>query len=334
MAKSLKVLLLFDWPCTPPGNHDYTEYLRNDEFKSESQIFNALKELGHEPRFFGIFDDIEPLAEDLKVNRPDLVFNLVESFRNDRIYEPNIPALLELLGVKYTGCDPLALHLCKDKGLTKKILSFHSLAVPQFLVSKRSQPITKLENFHFPALVKPLGLEASEGISQMSLVDNGKDCTERIRFIHDRYECDVIIEQFISGREVYVSILGNEKLTVFPPRELFFKHAPEDEPRFATYKAKWDKNYRKKWGIQNGSAKVLPEKVQEHINDVCKKIYRLFQMRGFGRLDLRVTSENQVFFIEANPNPSLNKDEDFAQSAAAAGLEYNQLIERIVGLAN
>jgi D-alanine-D-alanine ligase len=184
----------------------------------------------------------------------------------------------------------------------------------------------------FPAFIKPLKLEASEGITQLSFAENEKDALDRARFIHDKLGTDAIIEEYIEGRELYVGVLGNERLTVFPPRELFFKNVPEGEPKFATFKAKWDDNYRKKWGIDTGPAKALPKELAREVVETCKKVYRTFQLRGYARMDLRVTPEGEIFFLEANPNPTIARDEDFAQAAEKGGVGYDELIARILQL--
>jgi D-alanine-D-alanine ligase len=155
---------------------------------------------------------------------------------------------------------------------------------------------------------------------------------ERVQFIHDSYNNDVIAEEYIEGRELYVSVLGNHRLEAYPIRELVFKEVPPDEPKMATYKAKWDEAYRKKWGIENQFAEGLDPAVIAAIHQTCKRIYHLLTIDGYARLDLRLTRENKVYFIEANPNPILAEDEDFAQSAVKAGLTYPQLIDRIIRL--
>jgi D-alanine-D-alanine ligase len=256
----------------------------------------------------------------VKEEKPDLVFNMSEAFSGNRNFEPNMTALLQLIGVPFTGAGPMSLHLCKDKALTKIILDYHDVLTPKFMVSKKVKPIQSLKDFPYPAFVKPLQLESSEGISQVSYVTNEKEAIARINFIHNRLGVDAIIEEFIDGREMYVGVLGNDKLLAFPPRELFFKHVPEDEPKFATYRIKWDANYRKKWGIDSGWAKELPELTEKKLMENCKKIYRLLNIQGFARI------------IEANPNPSIAKQEDYALSASKAGIEYEELIGRIVSL--
>jgi D-alanine-D-alanine ligase len=328
-----KILVLVDILMQPPKGHDYSEYIKTEEWKNEAHLMQSLKRLGHEARLFGIHDDIHPLMEEIRANRPDLVFNLCEAFRQNRHFEPHIADFLELVNVPYTGAGPTALRICKDKGLTKKILAFHHIRVPRFVVSRRAQPLKDLPGFPYPAFIKPLKLEASEGIAQLSFAENAKDALERVKFIHESLETDAIIEEYIDGRELYVSLVGNERLTVFPPRELFFKEVPDGEPKFASFKAKWDDNYRKKWGIRTGPAKELGRPLERHLTDLCKKVYRFFHLRGYARIDLRVTAGGDVVFIEANPNPTIAKDEDFALSAEKAGLSYDELISRIVNLA-
>jgi D-alanine-D-alanine ligase len=330
-ARQLKILLLMDL-SVPIAPEEYVEYLKTEEWKTEAHVISTLQKLGHEVRPFGIYDDIDPLIHEIKNNRPDVVFNLSEAFDKDRRYEPHIVSLLELFKLPYTGAGPEPLRLCKDKGLTKKILSFHRLQVPKFMVSQRSRPIRSLKGFEWPAFIKPLNLEGSEGIAQLSFADNEKDAIERVRYIHEKLGTDAIIEEYIEGRELYVGVLGNERLQAFPPRELFFREVPEGEPKFATFRAKWDEAYRKKWGIDSGAAKVFPEGMDVKIEETCKKIYRLLQLKGYGRIDLRIKSTGEIVFIEANPNPSIAKDDDFAKSAAKAGLDYDELLSKIVSL--
>lgn len=252
---------------------------------------------------------------------------------NERCNEPNIPALLELLRVPYTGAGPDALLLCKDKELAKTILVYHRIRVPRFVVSRKQAPRRMLRRFAFPAFVKPLGEESSDGIAKASFGRNEKETIERTRFLHEKLGCDVMIEEYVEGRELYVSVLGNHKLSVLPASELFFGDLPESEPRFATFRAKWDGAYRAKWNIRNGPAASLPAAIEKKLPELARRIYMLLKIRGTGRLDLRLTPAGELVFIEANPNPSLERGEDFARSAAAAGIEYETLIQRILDCA-
>jgi D-alanine-D-alanine ligase len=330
--KSLKVLLLFDLSINLK-REQYVEYWNTPDWKTERDVRNTLIKLGHEVIPLGIHDDIDPFLQIVKEQKPDLVFNMSEAFSGQRNFEPNLTALMELVGVPFTGAGPMSLQLCKDKGLTKSILGYHEISTPKFLVAKKSRPfpLSALRKFPFPAFIKPLQLESSEGIAQMSYASNEKEALARVKYIHDKLGVDAIVEEFIDGREVYVSILGNDKLSVFPARELFFKQIPDNEPKFATFKSKWDREYRKKWGIDSGWVDELPEATQKKLNDVCKKIYRLLNIQGFGRIDLRLRGD-EIYFIEANPNPSIAKKEDYALSANKAGVEYEELIARIVSL--
>ena len=328
--KSLKIILLFDL-SVKISQDQYADYWNTPDWKTEKDVKKALIKLGHQVIPYGIHDDIVPFIELVKNQKPDLVFNMSEAFSGKRDFEPNMTALMQLVGVPFTGAGPMSLQLCKDKGLTKVILNYHQIKTPQFLVIKKSKSIQSLKKFIYPAIIKPLQLESSEGISQVSYVENEKEAIARIKFIHDKYSVDAIMEEFIDGREVYVSVLGNDKLNVFPPREMFFKQIPEDEPKFATYKSKWDQDYRKKWGIDSGWAASMPEATQKKLFDVCKKIYRVLGIQGFGRIDLRI-KDDEIYFIEANPNPSIAKKEDYALSAHKGGVEYEDLIAKIVSL--
>ena len=230
----------------------------------------------------------------------------------------------------FTGCGSSGLLLCKHKAISKKILGYHRIRVPEFTVIARGKQATRPKRLKFPIIVKPLKEEASYGISQASFVETDEQFKERVQFIHNSYDNDVIAEEYIAGRELYVSVLGNHRLDVYPIRELVFKEVPPDEPKIATYRAKWDEEYRKKWGLQNQFADALDPALAKDIAQTCKRIYRLLTIDGYARLDLRVTASGEIYFIEANPNPILAEEEDFAQSAAKAGLAYPQLIERII----
>ncbi len=332
----MKVLVLFDVARpAAPGETFSPRVLKEEEDKqTEADVLACLQRLGHEVETLAVFDDVVSIVEKIKAFAPDVVFNLTESFHSNRAHEPNIPALLELMRVRYTGAKPDGLILCKDKALAKKVLLYHRLRVPHFVISPESRPLKRLRRFVFPAFVKPVGEESSDGIAKASFAKSEEEALERARFIHEKFQCDALIEEYIEGRELYLSVLGNQKLSVFPPREIFFEQMPEDEPKFATFKAKWDNAYRKKWGIKNGPARELPTGLQEKLTRLARKVYRVLKIRGLGRIDVRLMANEEIVIIEANPNPSLARDEDFAQSAAAAGLDYDQLIQKILDTAS
>lgn len=331
----MKILMLFDVAHhTEPSETFSAESLKEAQKNTEADVLQCLQRLGHEVETLAVFDNVTHVVEKLKACAPDVVFNLSESFHHDRAHEPNIPALLELMKVRYTGSGPEALLLCKDKALAKKVLAYHRVHLPQFVVSSRSSPLRRLKRFKYPGIVKPIGEESSDGISKASFVQNEQEAIERSRFIHQKFNSDALIEEYIEGRELYISVLGNHRLTVFPAREIFFENVPDDVPKFATYHAKWNESYRTRWGITNGPAKELPAAVTRDLTKLARNVYRWLKIRGFGRLDIRLTPAGELFVIEANPNPSLAADEDFAQAAAAGGLNYDSLIQTILETAS
>ena len=330
VKKKLKVLALFDAIAPTTLDQDLSAELGTADWKTEANVLEALTSLGHEVRHLAIFDDIDLLRRKLEDFTPDLIFNLADQFRNNRAFDQNIVSFLEMLGLPFTGCGSSGLMLCKHKGISKKILAYHRIHVPDFAMIRRDARIARPRRLKFPILVKPLKEEASLGISQASYVETDDQFRERVLFIHEKYDGDVIAEEYIEGRELYVSILGSRRPVVFPIRELVFREVPPDEPKIATFRAKWDTDYRKRWGLENQFAEGLAPAIVSHIGRTCWRIYHLLAIDGYARIDLRLTAKGEVFFIEANPNPILAADEDFALSAKKGGAEYPQLIERIM----
>lgn len=330
----MKVLLLFDVarPVAPDAAYSPATFLEEGK-TAEANVFTSLQHLGHDVVTVAVFDNVLDVIDKIKSFAPDVVFNQCESFGDDRALEPNIPALLDLMKIRYTGSGPEALLLCKDKALAKVVLSHHHVRVPRFVVSHNKSPLRRLQHFGYPAFVKPIGQESSDGIAKASFVRDEQEAIERLRFLHQKFNSDAMIEEYIDGRELYVSVLGNRRRVVFPPREIFFERVPEDEPKFATSHAKWNDAYRKRWGITNGPAAELPEGVGKDLRKLGHNIYAWLRIRGFGRIDIRLSSHNELVIIEANPNPSLAIEDDFAQSANAAGMKYDELIQEILNAA-
>jgi D-alanine-D-alanine ligase len=330
----MKILFLFDTARPEAPDFVYTvEVFKQEGRTAEADVLESLQRLGHEVATLAVCDNVAVVVEKIKSFTPDVVFNQCESFYDDRAFEPNIPALLDLMKIRYTGSGPDGLLLCKDKALAKIILSNHRVRVPRYVVSHLKSPLRRLQHFSYPAFVKPIGQEASDGIAKASFVRDEKEAIERARFLQQKFSADALIEEYIEGRELYISVLGNRRRIVFPPREIFFEHVPDDEPKFATSHAKWNDAYRKKWGITNGPAAELPEEVSKDLRKMARNVYSWLRIRGFGRIDIRLSAKNEMFVIEANPNPSLAAEDDFAQSANAEGLSYDAMIQEILNAA-
>src|SRR6185503_16815960 len=257
MKKKLKVLALFDAVSPTTINQDLSAELKTEDWKTEANVLHALRELGHSAEYLAIFDDLDLVQQKLQQFEPDVIFNLADQFKNNRAFDQNIVSFLAMREVAFTGCGSTGLTLCKHKAVSKKILGYHRIHTPEFVTIARGKRIARPKRLKFPILVKPLKEEASLGISQASFVETDEQFKERAQFIHDKYDNDVIAEEYIEGRELYVSVMGNHRLEVFPIRELVFREVPPDEPKIATYKAKWDEEYRKRWGLQNQFAEEL-----------------------------------------------------------------------------
>lgn len=329
----LRILILFEVLEPPAPDEEYERRMREEsDWRTEGHVVTALKALGHEVHLGAIYKNPRDVIDLVERINPDLVWNFVQTFHGTRYFESHIASVLELCQVPYTGCGHRALMLCQDKGLSKEILKHHRVAVPPFVVSRRSQPSKRLAKAIFPVMVKPLAEEGSVGISRDSFAETEEQALARAQFLHERLKQDVIIEHYISGREIYVGVLGNDRLKVLPPRELKFAKVPEGEPKFASFKAKWDEGYRERWGIFSTFPEDLSEPLQRSIATVAKRVFRALQMCGFGRIDLRLTEEGKLVVVEANPNPEIAQGEDLAEAAAKAGIGYNDLIDRIVTL--
>lgn len=327
--KKLKVLALFDAIAPTTLNQDLAAELKTEDWSSEADVLKALRKLGHQAEYLALFDDLDLLRQKIQSFKPDLIFNLCDQFQNNRAFDQNIAAYLELCGVPFTGCGATGLTLAKHKGTSKKILAYHGLRVPQFVTIPFGGRIARPGSLEFPLIVKPLSEEASLGISQSSWVETDRQFKKRVQFLRDNYGHDVIAEEYIHGRELYVSLLGDRKLRVFPIREILFQDVPEGQPRIASYRAKWDYEYRWKWGIDNQFARLRPA-LKRKIEQFGRQTFRVLGLNGYARLDLRITPDEEIVFIEANPNPILARHEDFAHAAVKSGLKYYELIEDIV----
>ena len=330
--KKLTVLALVHEDLVPPESIDGMSEEQIAPFQTELDVISTLRKMKHDVHAVGVGSDLRVIRAAVDSVHPDIVFNLLEEFDGQAVFDQNVVSYLELLGLPYTGCAPRGLMLARDKALAKQILSYHRIRVPDFVVFPKGFVARRPRRLGFPLFVKSRNEEASLGIAQASIVENDEALKERVSFIHERIQTDAIVEQYIDGREFYVGVMGNSRLEVFPLWELLFTKAPEDMPRIATARAKWDHKYQKRWGIVSKAAEDLPEGMAEKIALLAKRIYRSLGLSGYARIDLRMTPSGELHVLEANPNPQLAFGEDFAESAAAAGVKYPDLLQRILNL--
>ncbi len=328
----LRVLALVHRHLIPPEALPEGTDLVSVPWRTEYDVISTLRGMGHEVQPLGVHDDLGDIRRASTDWKPHIAFNLLEGFDDVTIFDQNVVSHLELLKLSYTGCNPRGLLLARDKSLSKKLLAYHRIAVPEFEVFRIGRPIRRAKRLAFPLIVKSLTQEASIGISQASVVDSDEKLKERVEFIHASIGTAAIVEQYIEGRELYVGILGNQTLQALPVWELFFTNMPADARRIATDRVKWSVKYQKKYGIESGPAKDLPEAIADRIQHVCKRAYRALELSGYARIDLRLDDAGNVWLLEANPNPQIAKGEDFAASAERVGIGYDSLLQRILNL--
>jgi D-alanine-D-alanine ligase len=328
--KTLRILALVHEDLVPPedvAGIDTTEV----DWKMEFDVTVTLRNAGHEVRTLGVGDDLGIIRRAIDEQRPHVVLNLLEHFHGIPLFDSNVVSYLELLRIPYSGCNPRGLMLARDKGLSKKLLAYHRIPVPDFSVIPIGRRARRPKRMTYPVIVKSLTREASAGISQASVVEDDARLAERVRFIHETIGTDAIVERYIAGRELYVGVLGNQRLEVFPVWELLFTKMPDELWHIATDRVKWSRVYQKKRGIKTAAAKLADE-VAEQVQHICKRVYRTLDLSGYARIDLRLDDAGKVYVLEANPNPQLAYGEDFAESAERAGIDYAELLQRIVNL--
>ncbi|KPK62831.1 MAG: hypothetical protein AMS21_07105 [Gemmatimonas sp. SG8_38_2] len=309
---------------------DFQEELEAEVPEAEYEVAEALMENGHEVHLIGFHDNLRRLLDRLEDFDPDFVFNATESYMGKARYDYAVTALLEMKGYRYSGSPPEALLLARDKATSKKILSWHSVNVPRFAVYAPDDKVVLAEGMEFPVIVKPTHEDASVGIAQSSVVSDVESLQERVDFIHRNLNQPAIAEEMIEGRELYVGILGNHRLQVLPIIELAFDKIEQEGKKIATYSAKWDLEYRKRWGIKNIFARRIGDNAMKEIVRASKLAYTALGLRDYGRIDIRLTRDQEVYVLEANPNPYIAFGEDMANAAERDGLDYYKFIERIV----
>lgn len=335
----MRVAVIFDTPYRNYGPAEHARQCAADmatpeyEADMEYQVGAALEARGHEVTFLGVREDVVELLSWLRNReRPfDVAFNAMESFRGRDQLDYLIPALLDSENLAYTGAPPTALMVTRNKAMSKKILSHHGLSVAAFRTYRVGEKVDKSSPLRYPLIVKPLALDASAGISRASIVRDYDQLRARVEYIHDKFG-NAIVEEFIEGRELYVSVLGNgSKARLLPILELIFdKDATAPEERIATVKAKWDDDYRAKKNIKMHLARPLSQKAQDRIEETCHTAFQVLQLRDYARLDLRVDADDNVYVLEANANPYLSRDHEIAMAASKDGMDYEELVDAVI----
>src|SRR6202012_34498 len=319
--RRLRILVLMHPDFMPPDSTEGYSAREINEWKTEYDVVSTLRTAGHEVRPLGVQEEIKPVRDEIENFKPHVVFNMLEQFHHEPVYDQHIPSLLELMRIPYTGCNPRGLILARGKDLSKTLVHYRRIPVPAFAAFPMRGKVKRPKRLALPLIVKSLNEDGSRGISQASIVDTDEKLAERVAFIP---------EQFIEGRELYVGVLGNNRLQVLPVWEL--KFGTMGGQAIATEKVKHDTDYQERVGIEDGPAKNLTPEQRARIQRIAKRIYRTLGLDGYARIDFRLAADGTLYFIESNPNPEIAKSQEFAMAAKHDGLDYPGLLHRILTL--
>lgn len=330
--KALRILALAHPDLIPPEDPESYSEEESYVWKTEYDVLSTLRGSGHEVKMLGVQTELTPIRDEVENFKPDIVFNLLEEFHGETLYAQNVVSLLELLRVPYTGCNPRGQMLARGKDLSKKLLKYHRVPVPAFAVFPIGRKVRRPGRLKFPLIVKSLSEDASRGIAQASVVDSDEKLNERVAFIHKRIKTAAIAEEYIDGREIYVGVIGNDRLQVLPVWELEFSKLADGTLPIATERVKHDPEYQEKRGVVQGPAEGLSPTVVTRIRTLARRICHTLELDGYCRIDFRLSKDDVPYFIEANPNPEISAREEFAQAALHAGITYPELLNKIVAL--
>lgn len=335
MGDKLKVAVLYEvWsePETPESEKAAESGRKRKEKEDREEIFEALTKLGHEP-FYYVLDGRLQSLHGLAKCGADLVFNLTESYAGDDTKEMNVAAYMDLIGLPYTGAGPHAHFLAQDKATAKKLFHFHGIRTPYFATAYRGN-IDHAHDVKFPLIVKPQLEDGSIGIDAQAVVASVKELMERVEYVQNEFDSPALIEEYIEGREIYAAILGSyERTEVLPLVELDLSQLPKGTPRIASRDVKFERDSDAYKLTKSKIADDLDAQTTEKLSETAVAAYRAVKLRDYGRIDMRLTPEGEVYVIEANPNPWLSSKHEFAMAAKKSGRSYAQLIEAIVQMA-
>jgi D-alanine-D-alanine ligase len=334
--RKLRVLVAMHEVLVPPANADKLPPSATWDYQMELDVVRTLRSQGHDVHVLGVGDELKPVRDAIAEQKPHITFNILSYFHDVVSYEAHFVSFLELLKQPYTGCNPRGITLAGDKALSKQILTWHRIPVPAFAVFPlRTKKAHLPRRMQYPVIVKSSVQHGSAGIAQASVVHSDKELAERVDFLHRTMQTEVVVEQFLAGREFTVSVLGNERLEAFPVWELWFDKLPEGNEPIATSRVKWDERYQKRVGLATGRARGLATELEQRMHAIAKRTYRALYLSGYARIDMRMDEQGRIYVLEANVNNDLTPGEDFPESAKSAGADYGQLLQRIlnVGLA-
>ena len=300
------------------------------DLKHIARVRDALEALGHSPHLLDLNLDT---YEHIRKANFDLVFNLCDDgFRNNSLLEAHIPAMLDILKIPYTGSGFFTLATCVNKARTKEILVFHGIPTPEFQVFYKTKEELN-EDLKFPLIVKPLHEDASIGLRKESVVSNRAELKERVDLVISNYSQPALVEKYIAGREIYVGILGRGvNLMVLPISEIVFDSNLAQTAKVCSYEAKWAPESQQYQSSPVECPAKLDKTLRRRLIEIAKKAYNLLGCQDYGRVDFRIDQSNQPYVLEINPNPDISEDAGLAKMFRAKGLDYDELIEKIINL--
>lgn len=336
MKQNKKILITYNAPVSiysiytgKPGTIDTDKKdLSEKGFAAEIKyIKSSLSNYYDVVETLAVTKNIESTIYKIDEFEPDVIYNFVESIEGIASYEYCIAGIYELLGYEYTGNTPQTLGNCLNKSITKNILRAFNINTPKSIIISNTNDLKDGEfPIEFPVIIKLLKEDASIGISEFSVVNNFKMLNKQIEFLFNTYKSEIIIEEYIEGRELNVAVLGN---TLLPISEISFKGLPKDLPKIVTYESKWidDSVY------YNNTKSICPAKLNGQlmklVEDVAIKAINALNCRDYARVDIRLSNDNIIYVIEINPNPDISVDSGFSRAAKYHGLTHGQLLYKI-----
>jgi len=342
--KKIKVALVFNEPqpdfYVKSVEHeikelDFDPYFEVEELtpiEEYEQMAERLRKAGFDAYALNILDDVGTLIKDINKNKPDVIFNFMELYRENSRLEMSLVGILEIMRVPYTGATPLALANCQSKVLAKRILKSHGMKTPGYFFVKEITEHYR-HKLNYPLIVKPAFEDASVGIDNNSIVDDSKSLARRVNYIMTTFKQAALVEEYIEGRELNVAVLGYKNPAVLPISEIDFSTMPENLYNIVSYQAKWDPNHEAYHKTIPRCPAVLPERIEKKAKATALKAFRIMECRDYGRIDMRLSEDNTLYVLEVNPNPDLTESAGFMRSAEAGGLTYVSTLKKIIGYA-